>query len=88
MIPIPKPERSESEMFSLYAKDKRWTALEEYLQRCLDHTIDRLGKTENTRDHDMSLKGMKATLEHIIALPKIAEGILKPEKKEEAPDDL
>ena len=85
---VPRPDREESEMFRLFAKDQRWKVLEEYLQRCLDYVILDLGQTENPRDHDMVLKGAKATLEQIIALPKEAEGILNPEKKEEVPDEI
>ena len=85
---VPRPDQEESEMFRLFAKNQGWKGLEGYLQRCLDFTIEDLGKTDNPRDHDMVLKGMKATLEHIIELPKTAEDILKPVEKEEVPDEI
>ena len=85
---VPRPDQEESEMFRLFAKSQGWKGLEEYLQRCLDFVILDLGQTENPRDHDMVLKGAKAILEQIIELPKVAEVILNPEKKEEVPDEI
>ena len=85
---IPEPEKEECEIFRLFPQDKRFEALEGYVRRCLDYVIEDLGKTNNPRDHDMALKGLKAAFEHIIELPKTAERILKPEKKEEVPNEL
>jgi hypothetical protein len=86
-LQLPVPNKDEAEILNLYRVDSRWKIIEGYLKRCLDHVMDELGKTDNSRDHDMALKGLKAGLDHIIDLPTKAAEILHP-KKEDIPDEI
>jgi hypothetical protein len=70
---FPQPEEDEAEVIALLKDNEAWDAASKYLKRCLEHTIDELGKTENSRDKDEVLKGAKGTIEHVLNLPEIAK---------------
>ena len=82
ILTFPKPDESEAQVIALLKDNEAWDAASQYLKRCLEHTIDELGKTENSRDHDMTLKGAKGTLEHIVNLPMIAKERLEGSQEE------
>ncbi|OGP82234.1 MAG: hypothetical protein A2Z08_08010 [Deltaproteobacteria bacterium RBG_16_54_11] len=87
ILELPRPGKDEAEILFLYNQDSHWKIVEGYLKRCLAHIGEELGKTENTRDFDMALKGIKAGFDHIIGLPEQAGKILHP-TKEDIPDEL
>lgn len=82
VLTFQKPDESEAQVIALLKDNEAWDAASKYLKRCLEHTIDKLGKTENSRDHDMTLKGAKGTLEHVITLPMIAKERLEGSSEE------
>lgn len=82
-IYIPQPTKEECEIIALLVKDDKWRTVDQYLSRSLQHIADELGKVDNTREEDMSLKGLKAGFDHLRMLPVKATEILKPPKEEE-----